>query len=67
MGELTWLKTNHLLSQVYLSMDWVPNLTPTQLFKQGCWHGGGDVVSQRDGEIHIISSTPSLEASGQNS
>lgn len=67
MGELTYLKTNNLLSWVYLSVDWVPDLTPTQLFKQGCWHRGGDVISQKDGEIHINSSTPSLEASGQNS
>lgn len=67
MGELNWLKTNNLLSQVYLSMDWVPDLTPTKLFKQGCWHRGGDVICQRDREIHIISSTPSLEASGRNS
>lgn len=61
-----WLKTNNLLSWVYLSMDWVPDLTPAQRFKQGCWHRGGNVISQRDGEIHIISSTPFLEASGQN-
>ena len=58
MGELTWLKTNHLPPQVYLSMDQVPDLTPTQLFKQGCWHRRGAVVSQRDRDPHFTPSLP---------
>lgn len=66
MVELTWLETNNLPPKVYMPVDQVPDLTPTPLFKQGCWHRGRAVTNQRDGDTHI-SYTPSLKVSGYDS